>query len=163
MFKALVLLFSLILIANFAEAMTGHPYTRLSPACEQYGKSKISRWDYDTPQELMVLINACRGNGDASCIKTITAPLSRWDYDSIHEFAPLAFSCRGSNIDCIYWIKNKLSTFNFDDPNEVMTVARACFATDMRCVTEVCAADRWACDDDHELFTIARACSAPEK
>ena len=162
MLKAFVLLISLIIIANYVHALADHPYQALSPACEQYGKSKLSRWDYDSAQELAVLMNYCRGNGNASCIKAITAPLSRWEYDSLAEFGYLAQACRGSNTACINWIKSKLSRFDFDDPQEVALVARACFATDMRCVNELCLADRRACDEDRELIIIAATCSSPQ-
>lgn len=172
MLRALFLLISLIAITNFVKAQAAvswwpfpgsHHYRQLSPACEAYGKRFLSRWEIDSAEELSVLINACRGNGDASCIKTITSPLSRWDYDDLQEFALLARSCRGSDVGCILWVKSKLPRFDFDDPNEVATVASSCFATDMDCVARVCAADRWACDEDHEYLQIARTCSSPHK
>ena len=134
-------------------------------ACVETACGMLGSFDCDDNDEVLELLQACRGNYGGACLATTCGMLGSFDCDDTEEVIPLIRACRGvHDASCVSELCGYLGSFDCDDPEEVEPIAASCKApADTACVAFVCSQlSSFDCDDWEELAPIIAACAADD-
>ncbi len=130
------------------------------PSCNDVACDLVGDFNCDSLSEVERIGNACRGNHNGLCLRSMCRRLGSYNCDSVQEVEQVAGFCRGSlNEKCVDLSCKLVGEYNCDSFSEVERIGRACNGVRSSCIESVCRRlGAYNCDSISEVEQVAASC-----